>query len=97
VSSCVRRVVLDDLALFDDPPDFHATDHPVWPQRLLQRMGKKQYSPCCGSPYSVQDSASLLHGSILTAKLEDLICVNRTFGRRRRSTRSRAGLPGTSS
>ena len=42
VSSGVGGVVLNDLALFDSEPHFNPTDHPVWPQHLLHRVGKKQ-------------------------------------------------------
>jgi hypothetical protein len=44
VSSRVGGVVLDDFAMLNDDPYFHSTDHPVWPQHLLQRMGKEEDS-----------------------------------------------------
>jgi len=52
VSPCVGGVVLDNSALLDDPPHFYSTDHPVWPQHLLQCMGKKEYSHCGRSTHS---------------------------------------------
>jgi hypothetical protein len=61
VSTCVFRVIFDDLSGVDHAANFRRTDHTLRPRHLLDSMGKKQHFSYSGLANFLQDSCMCVH------------------------------------